>query len=78
MTLQSLFDKHLKEMQKQGKDHNAIDHLCGCTERKIVLTEAETEAAKLTWQQFMAQKFCHKFDCDGWMFGSPKTQTNIG
>lgn len=80
MTLQSLFSKNLQEAQRQGKDHNSINCLCGCTERKIVLTEAEVEAAKITWQQFMTQKLWNVFedDTDGWMFGSPKTQTNIG
>lgn len=78
MTLQSLFDKKLKVVQKQGKDHNAINRLCGCTERKIVLTEAEAEAGKLTFREFMSKKLWNVFDADGWLFASPETQTNIG
>ncbi len=79
MTLQQLFNKNLKEVQRQGKDHTAINTLCGCTERKIVLTEAEAEAGRITFNTMMVEKLWNDLQFEGgWLFGSPKTQLNIG
>lgn len=79
MTIEKLFKKNLKNMQKQGKDHNAINCICGCTERKIVLTEAESEAGKITWSMMMSNKLWHDPEfVGGWTFGSPKTMLGIG
>ncbi len=79
MKCTTLFKKYLKQAEAKGLDHNQIKYLAGCTERKLTLTEAEVEAAKQTWQQFMGGKMWHDNDFgESWMFGSPETQLNIG
>ena len=81
MTIDKLFQKHLKQVVKEGFDHKAINCLAGCTDRKLTLTEAEGEAGKRTFQQFMAEKLWNDPEIDtapGWLFGSPKTNLNIG
>ena len=43
-TFEAFFKASLKRAIAEGYDHTKIDHLAGCTERKLVLTEAEGEA----------------------------------
>jgi len=78
MKIIKLFNRHLKQTIKEGYDHNNINCLAGCTERKLVLTEAEAEAGKRTWNEFMASKLWNEDDSQTWMFGSPATYLNIG
>lgn len=81
MTIDELFKQHLKQAIKDGYDHKIINRLAGCTNRKLVLTEAEGEAGKRTYQQFMAGKLWNDSEVDaapGWLFGSPETNLNIG
>lgn len=79
MTLKYLFKRELKKAIKQGFDHTECNCLCGCTTRKVVLSRAEAEAGKQTWDIFMKDKLWNddKFG-QGWMFGSPKTMLNFG
>ena len=78
-TLEGFFRARLKSAIAEGYDHTKIDHLAGCTERKLVLTEAEGEAGKLTFKEFMAHQLGGEWDSKGgWMFGSPETMRNIG
>jgi len=77
MTVEKLFQKNLRQAIKDGHDHEAINWLAGCTDRKVVLTRAEAEAGKQTYRQFMADKLWNQFD-GGWMFGSPAIMLNIG
>ena len=81
MTLDKLFKKHLKQAIKEGYDHKAINWLAGCTERKLTLTEAEGEAGKRAYQQFMSEELWNDTEMDadpGWFFGSPARVNNIG
>lgn len=79
MTLVKLYKAQLKKAIKQGFDHSVINKLCGCTDRKIVLTQAEAEAGKKTYEIFMADKLWNDDEFgQGWLFGSPKTMLNIG
>lgn len=76
-TIDQLFKRNLKQAIKQGLDYQKVNCLCGATERKIVLTQAEAEAGKQTWSQFMGDKMWDLAG-DSWMFGSPETNLNIG
>jgi hypothetical protein len=60
MTLKSLFKRELNKAIKQGLDHEVCNRLCGCTERKIVLTEAEAEAGKKTYEIYMTKEFLNE------------------
>jgi hypothetical protein len=45
----------------------------------VVLTKAEAEAGKLTYARFMECKLWNDPEIErGWLFGSPKTNLNIG
>ena len=80
MTTTKLFKKNLKRVIAEGKSHIVCDRLAG-VERRIVLTEAEAEAGKLTFQTMMKEKLWNdpEFDNErGWLFGSTKTNLNIG
>ena len=79
MKVTALFKKELRQAVKDGKDHSSINWLAGCTERKIVLSEAEVEAGKKVYAKFMSEKLWHDDEFgESWMFGSPKTMLNIG
>jgi hypothetical protein len=79
MTIEKLFKLNLKQAIRQGFDNSAINKLCGCTERKIVLTQAEAEAGKQVYETFMRDKLWNDDEFgQGWLFGSPKTMLNIG
>ena len=78
MKIEKLFLKNLKQTIRDGHNHESINCLCGCTNRKVVLTKAEAEAGKQTYEQFMAQKLWNECDDRSWLFGSPKTMLNIG
>ena len=79
MTLEKLFKKELKAAIKQGVDHTRIDELAGCTTRKIVLTAAEAIAGKNVYTKFMTEQLWQDDEFgQGWLFGSPKTNLNIG
>ena len=78
MLISKLFKEHLKQAIEEGYDHNYINRLAGCTDRKLVLSEAEGEAGKRTWNTFMADKLWNDDNDRSWMFGSPVTQLNIG
>ena len=74
-----MFRKELKQAIKEGKDHSSINWLAGCTERKIVLSEAEVEAGRKVYAKFMSEKLWHDDEFGkSWMFGSPETMLNIG
>ena len=82
MTVTRLFKKHLKQTIAEGKSHEFCDHLAGIYHR-IVLTEAEAEAGKRTFQDQMNLKLWHdpQWNSDndkGWQFGTPKSQFAIG
>jgi hypothetical protein len=76
MTVTKLFAKYLRQTIKAGFDHQAINNLAGCTDRKVVLTMAEAEAGKLTYQYFMDNKLWNDPEWEsaerGWLFGSPE------
>ncbi len=81
MTLEKIFAKNLKKATKEGFDNIKINRLAGCSERKLLLTEAEGEAAKRTYQQFMSGKLWNDPEIDaepGWLFGSSLISLNIG
>jgi len=79
MKVATLFRKELRQAIKDGKDHSSINWLAGCTERKIVLSEAEVEAGKKVYAKFMSEKLWHDDEFgESWMFGSPETMLNIG
>ena len=78
MTLEKLFRKYLNQTKKQF-DYEKVNVLCGCTDKKVVLTMAEAEAGQLTYDDFMAHHRWNDLEFgQGWLFGSPKTNTNIG
>ncbi len=78
MTVERLFKKHLKVAIANGCDHRFCDHLAGVN-RKVVLTQAEVEAGKMTFDVMMADKLWNDQDFEGgWLFGSPKTNQSIG
>jgi hypothetical protein len=81
MKLTALFNKYLKLAQDSGIDYEKVNNLAGCTERKIVLSLAEVYAGKLCYDQMMSEKLWNdpEFNAErGWLFGSPKTEINIG
>jgi len=79
MTIDRVFKQSLKQAIKEGFDHTKIDCLAGCTQRKLTLTEAEGQAGKSTFKEFMACQLGGEWEGDGgWLFGSPVTQRNIG
>jgi len=80
MTLKLFYKKQLDKAIKEGYSHQFCDRLCGCTARKVVLTEAEAQAGKQTFILWMKDKLWHDFgmDGEGWLFGSPHTMQNIG
>ena len=80
MTLKRFYKKQLNQAIKEGFPHAFCDHLAGCTQRKVVLTEAEAEAGKRTFKLWMEGKLWNQFgmDGEGWLFGSPQTMLNIG
>ena len=79
MKVTTLFKKELRQAIKDGKDHSSINWLAGCTERKIVLSEAEVEAGRKVYAKFMSEKLWHDDEFGkSWMFGSPETMLNIG
>ncbi len=79
MTVERLFKTNLKLAIANGKEHKFCQYLCGCTQRKIALTEAEAEAGKITWDMMMEQKLWNDPQWNsGWAFGSPNTMLNIG
>ncbi len=80
MTVTKLFNKHLKQAIKDGKNHTRINCLAG-KHRMIVLTQAEAEAGKLTYRKFMAEKLWNdpEFDSNpSWLFGSTQSDITIG
>jgi hypothetical protein len=78
--LTELFNKHLKTAAGEGYDNTGINQLGGCTNRKVVLTEAEGEAGKRLFKQVMDEKLWDLVDSGGpgWLFGSPETMKGIG
>jgi len=79
MTVEKLFTEELRRAKKMGLDHTKIVYLAGCTERKLVLTEAEIQAAKGSYQRMWSERLWQDVDFKGgWLFGSPETMLNIG
>src|SRR4030042_5024312 len=78
MTVAGLFKKHLKMAIANGYKHEACEYLAGI-HHKVVLTQAEAEAGKMTFTKTLADKLWNDPHFEGgWLFGSPITNLSIG